>query len=44
MPNISRGKGNQTIKFGHLIEHNKINIINHAENKAGTSSKSFSFF
>ena len=25
--NFSRSKGNQTIKFGQLIEHNKINIF-----------------
>ena len=27
MPNISRGKGNQTLKFGQLIEHNMRNIF-----------------
>ena len=34
--NISQIKGNQTIKFGELIECNKRNIYfkNHAENKA----------
>ena len=35
---ISQSKGNQTVKFGHLIEHNKRNIFffkNYAENEAG---------
>ena len=27
LPNISRSKGNQTRKFGQLIEHNNINIF-----------------
>ena len=27
LPNISRGKGNQAIKFGLLIEHNMRNIF-----------------
>ena len=27
MPDISWSKGNQTIKFGQLIEYNKINIF-----------------
>ena len=27
LPNISQNKGNQTMKFGQLIEHNKINIF-----------------
>ena len=27
MANISKGKGNQTMKFGQLIEHNKRNIF-----------------
>ena len=37
MPNILQIKGNQTMKFGQLIEYNKINIFfeNHAENEAG---------
>ena len=26
-PNISRSKGSQTIKCGHLIEYNKINFF-----------------
>ena len=37
LPNISQSKGNQTMKFGQLIEHNKINIFlqKYAENEAG---------
>ena len=37
LPNISRRKGNQTIKLGSLIEYHKSNIFlqNHAENEAG---------
>ena len=27
LPNISRSKGSQTMKFGHLIEHNMRNIF-----------------
>ena len=27
LPNISRSKGNQTIKFGQVIQHNKKNIF-----------------
>ena len=27
LSNISQSKGNQTMKFGHLIEHNKMNIF-----------------
>ena len=27
LPNISRSKGSQTMKFGQLIEYNKINIL-----------------
>ena len=27
LPNISQSKGNQTMKFGQLIEYNKINIF-----------------
>ena len=35
--NISRSKGNQTMKLGELVEYNKTNIFleNYAENKAG---------
>ena len=37
LPNISQSKGNQTMKFGQLIEYNKRNIFfkNYAENQAG---------
>ena len=37
LPSISRSKGNQTMKFGQVIEYNKRNIFfkNHAENEAG---------
>ena len=36
LPNISQSKGNQTMKFGQLIEYNKRNIFfkNYAENQA----------
>ena len=35
LPSISQSKGNETIKFGQLIEYNKISIFkkNHAENE-----------
>ena len=34
LPNISRSKGNQTMKFGQLIEYNTRNIFlkNHLQN------------
>ena len=34
MPNISRSKGSQTMKYGQLIEYNKRNIFlkNHTQN------------
>ena len=37
LPNISQSKDNQTMKFGQLIEYNKINtyLKNYAENEAG---------
>ena len=37
LPNISRNKGNQTMKFGHLIEHPERNIFfkNYTENETG---------
>ena len=35
LTNVSRSKGNQTIKIGQLMEHNKRNISLHAENEAG---------
>ena len=36
LPNILRSKGNQTLKFGQIIEHNNRIIFfkNHAENEA----------
>ena len=36
LPDISRSKGNQTMKLGQLIEDNMRNIFykNHAENEA----------
>ena len=27
LPNISRSKGNQTVKFGHLLEYNTRNVF-----------------
>ena len=37
MHNISRSKGNQTMKLGQVIEYNNINIFfkNHAQNEVG---------
>ena len=37
LSNISQSKDNQTMKFGQLIEYNKINtyLKNYAENEAG---------
>ena len=37
LPNISKSKGKQTMKFGQLTEYNKINFFlqSHAENEAG---------
>ena len=37
VPNISKTKGSQTMKFGELIEYNirKISLKNHAVNEAG---------
>ena len=37
LPNISQSKGNQTMKFGQLIEYKKRNIFlqNYTENDAG---------
>ena len=47
LPNISQSKGNQTIKFGQLIEYNKRNIF--LQKLCGkwskeTSSRPLSFF
>ena len=38
LPNISQSKGNQTMRFDHLIEYNKRNIFlkNYVENEART--------
>ena len=38
LPNVSQSQGNQTMKFGQLIEYNKKNIFfrNSMENGAGT--------
>ena len=46
LPNISRYKGNQAMKFGQLIKYNVRNIFfkNHAENEAGRLSGFKSFF
>ena len=35
LPNISRSKGNQTMKFGQILENNKINFFfrNHAKHE-----------
>ena len=35
LPNISRSKGNQAMKFGQLSEYNMRNIFKPAENQAG---------
>ena len=46
-PNILRSKGNQTMKFGQLIEYNKRNIFflkNHTENEAGRPLPGFFLF
>ena len=39
--NLSQSKGNQTLKFGQVMEYNKKNIFfeNHAENEAEASSR-----
>ena len=44
LPNISRGKGNQTIKFSQLIEYNMKNILEKSYTKCGgkTSLRPFS--
>ena len=46
LPNISRSKGNQTMKFGHLIECNKIIFFlkKHAENEAERLVPDIAFF
>ena len=37
LPNISRSKGNQTMKFSQLIYYNQVNIFfkSHTENEVG---------
>ena len=37
LANISQSKGNQTMKFGQVLEYSKVNIFfkNHIENEAG---------
>ena len=44
--NISQSKGNQTMKFGQLIEYNKGNMFlkNYAENEAGRLVLDLFFF
>ena len=45
LPNILRSKGNQTMKFGHLIECNMRNIFlekSYAKCDGETSTRSFS--
>ena len=44
LPNISRGKGNQTRKFSQLIEYNMKNILEKSYTKCGgkTSLRPFS--
>ena len=45
LPNISRSKGNQTMKFGQFVEHNMRNIFlqkSYTEKSGETSPKPFS--
>ena len=45
LPNISRSKGNQTMKFGQLVEYNMRNIFlqnSYTEKGGKTSRKPFS--
>ena len=45
LPNISRIKGNQTMKFGHLIEYNMRNIfLQKSYAKCGAENIPRSFF
>ena len=46
LPNISRSKGNETMKFGQLIEYKKRNFFlkNHAEKEAGSLVPDLFFF
>ena len=45
LPNISRSKGNQTMKFGQLVEYNMMNIFlekSYAKCGGETSPRPFS--
>ena len=46
LPNISRSKGNQTMKFGQSTEYNKRKFFfkNHAQNEAERLVPDVSFF
>ena len=46
LPNISRHKGRQAMKFGQLREYNMRNVFfkNHAENEAGRLLPDLFFF
>ena len=46
LPNISRSKGNQTMKFGQLIRYNMRSFFfkTHTENKAGRLVSDFFLF
>ena len=45
LPNILQSKGNQTMKFGWLIEYERnIFLQNHAENEAGRLLPDFFIF
>ena len=46
LPNISRSKGNQTLKLGQVVEYNNRNIFfkYHAENEAGRLVPDLFFF
>ena len=46
LPNISQSKGNQTMKFGQLVEYNKINIFlqSHGKMRQGDYFQTFSHF
>ena len=44
LPNISRSKGNQTMKFGQLIEYNMRNIFLEKSHKMGWRSYSQTLF
>ena len=44
LPNISRSKGNQTMKFGQVIEYNKRNIFLQKSRKGRLDPSLFLFF